>query len=426
MNAVEMNNEAWLKARYEALAAEQRPQYALISIKLKRFRVLIQRFGRAAGDELIRQVYDVLAAQAGPRGFLAQIHLNYFNLLIPFPDDYDEQFHRIIELNAAIRDLPDHRFSGHVFTGFGVYKLPAAPVDFYTAQYRADMARAECPEREYRNSHMEVYGVTFQDENLRFFDLLQTLQPALDAGHIQLYLQPKVELATGRIVGAEALVRWIDPERGMIPLPEFMPLLEKNGLISNIDLFIFEQVCRRLCRWRQSYGWTPKISVNLSGNMFNYRYYFEDYKRIHQQYPAPKECIELELLESIVLNNVDRVRVVTQELDDYGFTYSLDDFGSGYSSFSVLTNTRFCALKIDRSLFQDECNLRERVLVRHIVEMAHELGIPTVAEGVENESYVNYLRTLGCEYIQGFVFYRPMPADEFERRFLQDRETAPV
>lgn len=426
METLDMKSEGWLKARYDALAPAERPKYALISIKIKRFRTINQRLGWAAGDELIRQVYRALAGQLGPGDWLAQIRLGHFDLLTHFPCDYDAQFRRIIELNAVIRDLPDERFSGHIFTGFGVYPLGPEYVDFHTAQYRADIARAECPEREYRNSHMEIYGVTYQDENLRFFDLLQTLQPAIDAGHIQLYLQPKVELATGRIAGAEALVRWIDPKRGMIPLSEFMPVLEKNGLIDNIDLFIFEQVCRLLCRWQAEYGKTLRISVNLSGSMFNYRYYFEDYQKLHQKYPAPKECIEFELLESIVLNQLDRVREVTEELDEYGFSYSLDDFGSGYSSFSVLSNTRFCALKIDRSLFQDECNLRERVLVRHIVEVAHELGIATVAEGVESRDYVEYLKHLGCDYIQGFVFYRPMPAAEFERRFIAGRETAPV
>ena len=421
-----MKNEAWLKERYEALTPAERPHYSLISVKLKRFRTINQRFGWAVGDELIRSVYQILAAQLGPGEYLAQIHLACFNLLARLPSDYDDLFHRIIQINTAIRDMPDERFFGNIFTGFGIYPLPAEPVDFYTAQYRADVARFECPESKFRNSHFEIYGVTLHDDGLRSFDLLQTLQPALDAGHIQLYRQPKVELATGRIAGAEALVRWLDPQRGMIPLAEFMPQLEKNGLIETLDLYMFEQVCKRLCHWQRTYGKTLKISVNLSGEMFNYRYYFKDYKRIHGQYPAPKECIEFELLESIVLNQVDRVREVTQELEEYGFSYSLDDFGSGYSSFSVLTNTRFSALKIDRSLFQDECNFRERVLVRHIVQMAHELGIATVAEGVETRDYVEYLKRLGCEYIQGFVFYRPMPADEFERRFLLGGETAPV
>ena len=421
-----MKSGAWLRERYEALSPSQRPSYSLVSAKLKRFRTINQRFGWAAGDELIRKVYQILASQLGDGEYLAQIHLGCFHLLLRLPPDYDELFRRITQISAAIRDMPDKRFSGHIFTGFGVYPLPAEPVDFHTAQYRADIARAECPESQFRNSHMEVYGLTLQDDALRSFDLLQTLQPALDAGHIQLYLQPKVELATGRIAGAEALVRWVDPRRGMIPLGEFLPQLEKNGLIEVVDLYIFEQVCKYLCHWKSTYGKTLKISVNLSGEMFNYRYFFNDYKQIHSKHPAPKDCIEFELLESIVLNQVDRVREVTQELQNYGFSYSLDDFGSGYSSFSVLTNTRFSALKIDRSLFQDECNLRERVLVRHIVQMARELGIATVAEGVETRDYVEYLKLLGCDYIQGFVFYRPMPADEFERRFIQGGETAPV
>lgn len=423
---MDMKDEAWLKARYDALPADRRPEYSLVSLKLKRFRALNQLVGRRAGDELIEQVFQVLQNQLKQEEWLAQIHLEHFNLLVRWPRDYEQLFQFIIQLNACIRDLPDVRFSGRVFTGFGVCQLTEDPLDFYTAQYQADTCRAECPQAAFRNSHLEVYGLTFQDKTLQYLDLLQTVQPALDDGQIRMYLQPKVDLRTGEVTKAEALVRWIDPVRGMIPVSEFLPILEDNGLISNVDLFIFEQVCRVLRRWQDRFGKKIAISVNLSGCMFNYRYYFKDYKQIHQKYDAPKDCIEFELLESIVLNQVQRVQEVVNELRDYGFSYSLDDFGSGYSSFSVLTNTHFSAIKIDRSLFNDSSSRRERVLIRHIIETAHELGAVTVAEGVETREYVDYLKQLGCEYIQGFYFYKPMPVDEFERRFVIGDERASV
>ena len=142
------------------------------------------------------------------------------------------------------------------------------------------------------------------------------------------------------------------------------------------------------------------------------------FSTLYDRSPCPKDCVEFELLESIVLNQVDRVKEVVGQLKDFGFSCSLDDFGSGYSSFSVLTNTDLTVMKIDRSLFRDVSNPRERILLSHILQTANELNLETVAEGVEDRQYIDFLRELGCDYVQGFVFYRPMPAEEFEERFL--------
>lgn len=418
-----MKDEAYLKERYAALTDEERKEYALISLKIKRFRTFNRLYGRELGDVLIRRVYDDIAEWLDGKGEVAHIRLDYYNLLLPFPREYDPILDHIIKLNIAIRDMDDPRFHGKVFCGFGVYPLEPG-VDFYTAQYNADVARTECPEREFRNSHMEVYGITVQDQDLRYYDLIDIIQPALDRGDFKLYLQPKVDLRTGEVTSAEALMRWDDPGRGMLPVGDFLPMLEETGLISPVDIYLFEKVCRIINRWMAEYGKSIQISVNLSAAMFNYRDFFKEYQEVHEKYHTPAECIQFELLESIVLNKVDRVRTVVGELNDYGFSCALDDFGSGYSSYSVLTNASISTIKIDRSLFQHETDERERTIIRHILETAHELGMSTVAEGVETWGYVNYLRELGCEFVQGYVFYRPMPVEEFEERFLRRGEQA--
>ena len=146
-----------------------------------------------------------------------------------YQDDYDEFFRRMIAMNRVIRDMPFEAFHGQIFSGLGFFPLPAEPVDFRTAQYNADICRAEC--------HFEIYGVTYQDNNLRYFDLQQAIDPALENGDFKLYLQPKVNLKTGEVTCAEALVRWIDPVKGEIPVSEFLPSLEENGLIEEVDLY---------------------------------------------------------------------------------------------------------------------------------------------------------------------------------------------
>lgn len=423
-----MNSEEWLQDIYTGMTEEERTEYVFISMKIKRFRNINRLFGREVGDELADIVFKILLdwiAQRDQKEYVAHICIDYFNMLLKMPEDYHEKFTVIKELNVLIRDMPDERFHGNIFSGIGIYPIEKG-VDFYTAQYNADICRSECPESRYRNTHFEVYGQTFFDTRLQYFDMSQTIKPALDAGHITMYLQPKVNLRTGEVESAEALVRWIDPVRGMIPVGDFLPFLEESGLIEDVDLFLFEHVCRYINRWIEEYGKKISISVNLSADMFKYVYFLAEYQKIHEIYNTPVDCIEFELLESIVLNQVDRVHQVVTELTGYGFRCALDDFGSGFSSYSVLCDPGIQTMKIDRSLFKDEDDVRERTIIKHIIQTAKELGMVTVAEGVETKGYVDYLKELNCDFIQGFVFYKPMPVHEFEEKFVRRQEKIPV
>lgn len=404
--------------KYEQICESRIPGYALVSLKIKRFRIFNRLYDRSLGDLLVEKVYEVLKDYLADDEYIAQIHLGYYNLLLHYSNDYDEFYMRIIEMNRVIRDIPYEPFQGKIFSGIGVFPIPQTPVDFYTAQYNADICRNECPQSAFRNTHFEIYGKTYEDNNLRYFDLEQSIRPALERGDITFYLQPKVNLKTGEVTRAEALVRWIDPEKGMIPIISFLPGLEENGLIEEVDLYLFEQVCKQINQWLQKYGRKIHISVNLSQCAFNYRYFFKEYIERYEKTSCPKDCVEFELLESIVLNQVERVKEVVSEIKDFGFSCSLDDFGSGYSSFNVLTNSDISTLKIDRSLFHNAEDDREKILLRHIIQTAQELQMKTVAEGVETQEYVDFLKELGCDYIQGYVYYRPMSAREFEERFL--------
>ncbi|MEG0597566.1 MAG: bifunctional diguanylate cyclase/phosphodiesterase [Oscillospiraceae bacterium] len=420
-----MNDEGEqsIRARYQEIVRESRQGYALATLKIKRFRRVNRLYGRDVGDGLLQAVETAISSCLGEGEFVAQVSVNYYNLLLRYTSD-DDLVDRVIQIVRVVRDMPDERFGGQVFTGLGAFRLPAKPVDFDIAQYNADLCRTESEHRDFRNSYVEIYGLTYQDPNEFFLDPQNKIQPAIDAGDIRLYLQPKVNLKTGTIDGGEVLMRWIDPQMGMIPLEDFLPSLNATGLIRNVDLYLFDQVCALMDSWHKRYDKKIKISVNLAGCSFNYKDFFEDYREIFERYDIPKDCMQFELLESIILNNVERVQQVVGELRDYGFTCALDDFGSGFSSYTVLKNADLSTVKIDRSLFGDSDNPKEKIVVRHIVQTAHELDMVTVAEGVEDMAYVRYLQSLECEYVQGFVFYKPMPAAEFEERFLRDGERA--
>lgn len=200
----DMKNEQWIMEKYGQICESRTPGYALISLKIKRFRIFNRLYDRSLGDLLVEKVYEVLDNYLEEDEYIARIHLDYYNLLIHYPDDYDEFFHRILEMNHVIRDMPFEPFHGKIFSGMGVFPLPQTPVDFYTAQYNADICRNECPQSAFRNSHFEVYGLTYEDNNLRYFDLEQNIRPALERGDITYYLQPKVDLKTGEVTRAEA------------------------------------------------------------------------------------------------------------------------------------------------------------------------------------------------------------------------------
>ena len=415
-----IHDEQWIKEKYEEICRQNPADYVLISLKIKRFRIFNRLFGREAGDRLLERVYEAIQDWIGEEEYAAHLYLDYYNMLVKVPHDYSTIVQYVTDFSHMIRDMKDDEGFGQVFIGLGIYPLEDDSTDFYTAQYNADVCRAECPERTYRNSHFEIYSMTYHDLNLHYFDLEQEIKPALEHGDFKLYLQPKVDLKTGKVTKAEALVRWIDPVKGMIPVSEFLPALVENGLIENVDLHLFGIVCSTVERWRQQYGKEISISVNLNECAFNYEFFFNDHKEVYERNPCRKDCIEFELLESIILNQVDQVNRVVNDITQFGFTCSVDDFGSGYSSYSVLTNPRITTLKIDRSLFRNDNDPREKTLIRSIIQTAKELNMTTVAEGVETKEYVDFLKELGCDYVQGFYYYKPMSVEDFEELFVKN------
>ena len=271
-----IHDEQWIKEKYEEICRQNPADYVLISLKIKRFRIFNRLFGREAGDRLLERVYEAIQDWIGEEEYAAHLYLDYYNMLVKVPHDYSTIVQYVTDFSHMIRDMKDDEGFGQVFIGLGIYPLEDDSTDFYTAQYNADVCRAECPERTYRNSHFEIYSMTYHDLNLHYFDLEQEIKPALEHGDFKLYLQPKVDLKTGKVTKAEALVRWQDPEEGMMPVYEFVPLFEKNGFMRQIDYFIFESALELIEKWMDE-GIEPlKISVNLSKSHFSANNFFEE------------------------------------------------------------------------------------------------------------------------------------------------------
>jgi EAL domain-containing protein (putative c-di-GMP-specific phosphodiesterase class I) len=251
--------------------------------------------------------------------------------------------------------------------------------------------------------------------------LLSKLLKGIADGEYTIYLQPKSSIKKGgEVYGAEALIRYIDKEKGMIPPYKFIPLLEREKIISYIDFFVFEEVCKLLNTWSNEGTKKMVVSLNFSRISLMESDFVEKIENIAKKYNIDKDCLELEVTETS--ETLDRVRMieVMNQLKAKGFRISLDDFGCEYSSMDMLLAFDIDVIKIDKSLI-DELTIsnKNKIIVRHICQMGSDMGIETIAEGVETIDQYNLLKGIGCENIQGYLFGKPMPVSDFEEKYLK-------
>lgn len=253
-----------------------------------------------------------------------------------------------------------------------------------------------------------------QDREQRLNELFEE---SLKNRDLKIYLQPKVSPVPGEPCQAEALVRWIHPKEGMIYPDEFIPLFEMNGNICQLDLYMFEEVCRLIARWMEEGQEISLLSVNLS--RFHLRSkgagVWKEYKEIKERYNIPDGMIEIELTETVFIDD-SQLLFVKSVLDGFracGFRVALDDFGFAYSSLGVLNELEVDTLKLDRTFFLNE-NTKSRKIVAQLIQLAHSLNMSVVAEGIEQMEQVEVLKDMHCDLIQGYVYSRPIPVGEFE------------
>jgi EAL domain-containing protein (putative c-di-GMP-specific phosphodiesterase class I) len=249
------------------------------------------------------------------------------------------------------------------------------------------------------------------------------LRKALDRGELLLHYQPKLELASGRVTGFEALVRWQHPELGMVPPNDFIPLAEQAGLIGPVGEFVLRTACSQMRAWREM-GLPPlRVSVNLSAHQFRTDEVADTVERVLRETPVSPRCLDVEITESAMMQNKNVTVSVLRRLKGIGITVSLDDFGTGYSSLSYLKGFPIDTVKIDRSFIRDlTTDPDDAAITAAIISMAKTLNLRVTAEGVETEEQLAFLRAHGCDEMQGYLFSPPVPADQATEML---RETPP-
>lgn len=404
----------YVKAQ-EALAETSHPKYALVYSNFEKFKILNEQVGRNACDALLSAFYHCVSEDLSGMECMGRLSADNFCILIRFEDEQTltERFKKwysrgerlLVEENAGWT-IP--------VVEYGIMIIDNDSIPFTQMIDRAKLSLR----RTVRMLNGKVRYAFYDDELRRSMfrekQLEDMMDSALEHEEFQVYLQPKYRVDNETIGGAEALTRWASSIEGMIYPDEFIPLFEKNGFIVQLDLWVFEKVCKTLRSWIDQ-GLTPvKISVNCSRVHLRDPEFMRPYKKISEEYKIPYGLLEIELTESIVMDDSDQlVRIITQ-IHDAGFGCSMDDFGSGYSSLNMIQSIPVDTLKLDKIFFRNRDQERAQSVVGGITSMARALSMETVAEGVEYREQVEMLKRVGCNYIQGYVFAKPMPIADFE------------
>lgn len=411
-------NRVLLRDRLEqslAFARRMRHQkVALLFIDLDRFKLINDSLGHAAGDQLLQLVAQRLREVGRQTDTLARLGGDEFTILLP-DVDHVEEARVVADKVLAVLKRPFVVAGRDIFVSasIGISMYPDDSTDVDVLMKHADTAMARAKQQGRNGCH--IYTDALDQRSLRRLELENQLHTALERQQLVLHYQPQFDLVEGRIRGVEALIRWQHPELGMIPPAEFIPLAEESGLIVPIGAWVLETACRQSHAWREAGFPDLVMSVNLSVRQF----FRDDIVRLVMQaidkYCLTAHALELEITESVAMEDVAYTIRTLESLAAGGLQLAIDDFGTGYSSLSQLKKMPVKILKIDRSFVQDiTTNPDDAGIVDAVITMAHRLGLQVIAEGVESEAQLAHLREQGCDFAQGFLFSRPLPAAELD------------
>lgn len=390
-------------------------KYAVVYTDFSDFKYINDVFGYQYGDSILARYGEILQEELGEGELCGRVSADNFVLLMRY-DNKEDVASRQRRADGKIMEFMNNSYDRQtVPTCCGICCTEDVVEDLKIDGF---LDRANFARKTVKNGTHSNY--VFYDDSIRQHlwkekKIESRMRDALERHEFQVYYQPKVDLKTGRIATSEALVRWCSEAGAVIPPDQFIPVFEQKFMINQLDQYVFEEVCRWL-RHLLDQGITAlPVSVNVSRLQFYDVEFVSRYVQIRDRYAIPPELLEIEFTESIVFDNSQVLLQTVSALKKAGFSCSIDDFGKGYSSLSLLKELPVDVLKIDRFFFS-ESDDRERdcAIVQGIVEMVHKFHIHTVAEGIEEEEQVEFLKDIGCDYVQGYVFYRPMPQAEYE------------
>lgn len=395
----------------ELLLPETDKKTAIVSMDIDGFKYFNDMFGYGEGNDLLRYIWQEVKASLNEGEILAHGVADTFIFLLRF-DTREELLWRINDLCLHLNNYITK--SGQVYKlslSMGIYEVDGETDDIVSMADRAYIARQTIKNK--GDTAWAFYDGAVRDKLLHEKEIESQMEKALAEGEFIAYYQPKYSTKEQKLIGAEALVRWRRSDGIIVPPYQFVPLFERNGFINKVDRYMFELVCRQQMRWLKQ-GLIPvPISVNMSRMCLYDPHIVDEYIGVLNGSGLSAAYIKLELTESAFFENISIMNNVIEALHKVGIKVLMDDFGTGYSSMMMLKNVAIDVLKLDKSFVDDIGDDRSEKIISNIIYLAHSLQIEVTAEGVETAAQFEFLKSVGCDYIQGYYFGKPQPAEDF-------------
>ena len=406
-----LNKEGFYESVKEILTKEPRNDYIIVCTNVRDFKIINDLFGFDKGNDIIQKIASMIASGSNMKDCTARIVADQFAVLTT-----RERFNKANLLKQLEEVSKLIASSYYIMTiHCGIYNITNPEMEVSLMCDRANMAISTI--REEPGNMIVTYDDKMMSDILRDRQVANQLEHAIENEEFVIFLQPQVK-DTGEVIGAEALVRWNDPKRGILAPGAFIEILEKTGCLYKLDLHVWDLAARQLAAWKGTPFESLNISVNISPKDFYYVDIFKEFTGLVNKYDISPSKLKLEITETALMIEPTRQLTLIGKLHKFGFDFEIDDFGSGYSSLSLLKDMPADILKIDMEfLHETENEQRSKKILESVISLAHELNMQVITEGVEYEGQVKFLLELGCDIFQGYYYSKPLPVDEFEDKY---------
>ena len=403
------NKQAFYAKTKEMLLDNPDKNFDLLRINIERFKVLNDLFGESTGDKLLRYIGKFLKEINLPLCVSGRLYAD--NFVVCYEAGKGDS-RRMINTLQMVAD--SFAINNRTILSFGLYRIDDKTLPVSVMCDRANMALWKA-KGNFKNPYCE-YDEKMRQQVLKEQKIINAMEMAIQNKEFTLYLQPKYDIEKGTIIGAEALVRWISLENGFISPGDFIPVFENNGFVYEVDKFIWEESCRYLRKWLDEGREVHPISVNVSRIDLYDPKLVQHLVDLREKYQLPSQYLELEITESAYTEDPEQIITITRQLREAGFVILMDDFGTGYSSLNMLKDIQIDVLKLDMGFLKSsDYSAKGGNILTAILKMAESLKMQTIAEGVETKEQVEFLKSIGCKYVQGFYYSKPLPVGEFEK-----------
>lgn len=383
--------------------------FIVVYLDIIRFKMVNDIFGSQTGDRLLKHVADIIQSSAINYGLGCRIESDRFLFYTRCPEDQLDSF-----ISTLLNKITSFELSFEIMCNAGIYRITESTLNAETAIDRAVIAQKSI--KGSYTTRFKLFVENLRKDLVTEQEISGLMKTALKKEQFVVYYQPQYNHSTGMIIGAEALVRWKHPEKGIISPGVFIPIFEKNGFITELDMYVFEKACIFLKKCMQSGLHIIPVSINLTRYDIFSPDFIENLEVIRARHNVPSRFIRVEITESAALGNSDFINDAVRKLHSFGYIVEMDDFGSGYSSLNILKDIDFDIIKLDMKFMQETAseNKRGLTILSSIIRMVNWLNLPIIAEGVETLDQADMLESFGCYYIQGYYYSKPLPEDEYE------------